>query len=46
MGLAICKRICEIHGGTIALDSDYLGGTRFVVRLPRAQPKSAKSAER
>jgi two-component system CheB/CheR fusion protein len=46
MGLAICKRICEIHGGTIALDSDYLGGTRFVVRLPRAQPKTTKVAER
>jgi PAS domain S-box-containing protein len=35
LGLAISKHIVELHGGTIAVDSDGLGrGATFQVRLP------------
>jgi signal transduction histidine kinase len=32
LGLAICKRIVELHGGKIEVESK--GGSRFVVDLP------------
>ena len=35
LGLAICKRLVELHGGTIAADNAEQGGARFVVRIPR-----------
>jgi signal transduction histidine kinase len=37
MGLAICKRVCEIHGGSIRLDTEFKGaaGSQFVIRLPK-----------
>lgn len=34
IGLAACRRIAEIHNGTIDLDSSYRNGARFVVTLP------------
>ncbi len=34
LGLAICKRIVELHGGTIKLDSKPGRGTRVTVELP------------
>ncbi len=34
IGLALCRRVVESHGGTIALDSSYVDGARFVIRLP------------
>lgn len=34
IGLAICRKIVERHGGAIALDDSPLGGTRVVVDLP------------
>jgi signal transduction histidine kinase len=34
MGLAICKKIAERHGGSIAADSAPGQGSRFTVRLP------------
>jgi len=37
VGLALCKRIVESHGGEIWLDSDYEQGARFVIRLPIQQ---------
>jgi signal transduction histidine kinase len=37
LGLAICKRIVEAHGGTIASDERPGGGARFTFRLPAAQ---------
>jgi CheY-like chemotaxis protein len=34
LGLSISKRLVELHGGTIAVDSDLGMGTRFSVTLP------------
>jgi signal transduction histidine kinase len=36
LGLAICKRIVEAHGGTIHTEERRGGGARFVFRLPAA----------
>lgn len=35
IGLAICRRIVEAHGGRIQVASGALGGARFVFSLPR-----------
>jgi signal transduction histidine kinase len=35
LGLALTRRLVELHGGAIELDSDLGRGARFVVRLPR-----------
>ena len=34
LGLAICKRIVEAHGGTISVRSSGSDGTTFVVQIP------------
>lgn len=34
IGLALCKKIVEYHGGTIWIDTDYTDGTRFRFTLP------------
>ena len=34
IGLAICKRVVEHHGGSIRLDESYTGGAGFVFTLP------------
>jgi signal transduction histidine kinase len=36
IGLALCKKIVEYHGGEIALDTAYGDGTRIVFTLPCA----------
>jgi PAS domain S-box-containing protein len=36
MGLAICAKIAERHGGSIAAQSEVGGGSTFTVRLPRS----------
>ena len=34
LGLYVCRRIVEEHGGTIALESELGKGTKVIVRLP------------
>tara|TARA_R110002020_G_scaffold21450_2_gene72854 strand:+ start:8245 stop:10476 length:2232 start_codon:yes stop_codon:yes gene_type:complete len=38
LGLALCRRIAESHGGTIVLDSSVQSGARFVITLPKSKP--------
>jgi light-regulated signal transduction histidine kinase (bacteriophytochrome) len=38
IGLALCKKIVEFHGGRIWLDTDYAGGARLRFTLP-ARPE-------
>jgi signal transduction histidine kinase len=40
LGLAIVRRLVEAHGGTVKLDVDAPKGTRFIVRLPHAEPRT------
>ncbi len=44
LGLAICKRIVEAHGGVIHVDASADGGSRFVFRLPAATLVLARGA--
>jgi signal transduction histidine kinase len=41
MGLALCKKIVEHHGGSIRIDSSYTDGTRFEFTLPVAASMGA-----
>ncbi|MBU9766920.1 HAMP domain-containing protein [Mycobacterium sp. TNTM28] len=34
IGLALCKKIVEHHGGAIWIDTSYTGGARFLFTLP------------
>jgi signal transduction histidine kinase len=45
LGLALCKKIVEHHGGTIGIDTSYTDGTRFEFTLPIAAPDAENSAE-
>src|SRR5262249_45554732 len=42
LGLAICKHLVELHGGTISVRSDGRSGagTMFVITLPTLKPAS------
>jgi PAS domain S-box-containing protein len=33
VGLAICQRVAEAHGGRVSLDPDYTEGNRFLIEL-------------
>jgi PAS domain S-box-containing protein len=39
MGLAICRKIVERHGGSIRAESEIGKGSKFIVRLPVKQPR-------
>ncbi len=41
LGLAICRRIVDGHGGTVRVEDRSGGGARFVVRLPPPEATSA-----
>ncbi|MCV7090902.1 sensor histidine kinase [Mycobacterium interjectum] len=43
VGLALCKKIVEHHGGTIWVDTAYTDGARFRFTLPIATPVSANA---
>jgi len=45
MGLAICRKIVERHGGTITAESTPGHGAAFIVTLPARQPKEGRSHE-
>ena len=34
IGLSICQRIVQFHKGEIWLDTNYSGGSRFIISLP------------
>jgi signal transduction histidine kinase len=40
LGLSIVKRIVDMHGGEIAVDSQLGQGTTFVVKLPNRESGS------
>jgi len=44
IGLAICKRIVEHHGGDIVLDTTYTGGARMCFTLPAVPPAERDQA--
>ncbi len=43
LGLAIAKRLCQLMGGTIQLESEWGKGTRFTVSIP-FQPVESEAA--
>jgi PAS domain S-box-containing protein len=43
LGLAICKRIAEAHGGSIVVDSKEGKGTTFTLTLPLTSQEGAKT---
>ncbi len=45
LGLAMCKKIVEHHGGTVWIDTSYTDGTRFEFTLPIAEPDTEPAAE-
>jgi signal transduction histidine kinase len=46
IGLALCRKIAEYHGGRIWLDPEYSNGARFQLTLPVVKPPIAKETSR
>ncbi|HZB47630.1 MAG TPA: ATP-binding protein, partial [Mycobacteriales bacterium] len=44
IGLAMCRKIIEYHGGRIWLDTDVPAGTTFRFTLPKLAPPSGEAA--
>jgi two-component system, cell cycle sensor histidine kinase PleC len=44
LGLPLARRLCELHGGTLSIDSDERRGTRITMRLPAARVSAAVPA--
>jgi light-regulated signal transduction histidine kinase (bacteriophytochrome) len=42
IGLALCKKIVEFHGGTIRIDTEYQGGTKVCFTLPIVTDQEAE----
>lgn len=42
LGLTLCQRIVEAHGGTIEVESEPTSGTTFTVNLPGASRRSSR----
>jgi light-regulated signal transduction histidine kinase (bacteriophytochrome) len=40
IGLALCKKIVDFHGGTVRIDAEHSPGTRIVFTLPRRAEES------
>ncbi|WP_329009153.1 sensor histidine kinase [Streptomyces sp. NBC_01601] len=45
IGLAMCKKIVEFHGGTIFVDLEHTGGARIVFTLANRPPEPGKSQD-
>jgi signal transduction histidine kinase len=45
IGLALCKKIVEFHGGAIAVDPDHTPGTRITFTLAAPADQAADDAE-
>ncbi len=43
IGLAMCKKIVEFHGGTIRVDTAHTGGTRIAFSLAPEPPENAEA---
>ena len=43
IGLALCKKIVEHHGGNIWIDTTYTAGTRFRFTLPVTADDTART---
>ncbi len=39
LGLSLVKAFVDMHGGTIAVDSDTISGTQFTINIPKARVK-------